>query len=159
MCRPVLDLPGNEFRDENYDAQQQIYRDEALKTEKETFLKLNPSITEKKMRKKNEGYFNAFNDFLEFLYVIRKYDGVAIKAGQTLNIFEPIFGLFEENDGHPREKFTIRFTRHNDWEYSVFDTVSTEEGHQVSTRLPEMNAGYRLYDRAIECDDVIHLKP
>lgn len=209
--RPMIAFPDKEFTDENYDAQQRVYFDEALKKEKEIFLKLNPSINKKKMLKsykidfdsnlqslymvyKNKvlpipsGYslnlFDAlkmidldqtresitekkvlkefkisFNRFLEFLYLHGKYDGVAIKTGQTVKIFKPIFGLFEYDSDTPRERLAIRFTRHNDWDYSLFGTVTTFDSYRIYTPLPEVNAGYKLYDGTIDCNDEIILNP
>lgn len=150
---PFFGPPSEEFTDGNYDVQQRIYREAALEKEKEIFLKINPSITEKKISKR---YKFDFDSFLEFLYAIRKYDGVAIKTEQTLNIFMPIGGLIEHDRVLSGEKLTIRFTRRNDWDYSLFDTVKFE-GYRIYTPLPELNAGYRLYDGAIDCDDVIIL--
>lgn len=114
------------------------------------------SITEKKMFKE---YKISFKRFLEFLYLLGKYDGIAIKTGQTLNIFKPIFGLFENDSFNSRERLTIRFTRHNDWDYSVFDTVTTFDGYRIYTPLPEVNAGYKLYDGTIDCNDEIIVNP
>lgn len=143
--------PDKKYTDENYDAQQRIYYDEALKTEKENFLKLNSSVTEEMI---DEEYGLSFDDFLGLLYMYNKYDGIAIKAGQTLHVFEPIFGLFVDNG----DRLTIRFTRHNDSEFSVSDIVNME-GCRFYSSLPEVNAGYRLYDGVIACDDVITLNP
>lgn len=145
---PYFGPPPEEFRDDNYDVQQRIYRNEALEKEKAIFLKLNPSVTEKKIRKKQK--FD-FDQFLELFYVTRKYDGVAIKARQTLHVFMPVFGLLDTE-----KCLSIRFARKNDWEYSLFDTVKYD-GYRIYTPFPEVNAGYRLYHGAIACEDVITL--
>ena len=151
-------IPVKEFFDENHETQYWIYFKELMKKEKENFLKLNPSKTKDVFWEKYKSYMLSYDEFLRRFYVLAKCDGIAIKAGQTLEILEPIPGLFEKIGRTPKERLTIRFARQNVWEYSAFDTVQAN-GCRVYTRLPQMNAGYRLYDGAIVCDDVIHLKP
>lgn len=155
FCKEV---PVKEFFDENHETQHWIYFEELMKTEKENFLKLNPSKTEEVIWAEYKQYMLSYDEFLRRFYVLAKCDGIAIKAGQTLEILEPIPGLFEKIGRTPKERLTIRFARQNVWEYSAFDTIQAN-GCRVYTRLPQMNAGYRLYDGSIDCDDVITLKP
>lgn len=150
-------VPFKEFFDENHETQHWIYFKELMKKEKANFLKLNPSKTEEVIEEEYKSYMLSYEEFLRRFYVLAKCDGLAIKAGQTLTILEPTPRLFEKIGRTPKERLTIRFARQNVWEYSAFDTVQAN-GYRVFTRLPQMNAGYKLYDGAIECDDVIDLK-
>lgn len=83
--RPITALPGKEFTDENYDAQQRIYWDQALKKEKETFLKLNPSIKKKELLEK---YAIVFDKSVQSLYMINKQKRLSIPSGYSLNTLD-----------------------------------------------------------------------
>ena len=145
--------PHDDFVDYDYYSQKEIYFNEALKINKEIFLKLNPSITEETIR---EEYGSDFDGFLEILCMISKCDGVAIKAGQTLNVYQDICGLLKNISNNPNEKFSIHFSRHNDWNYSAYETVSAD-GYNIYTSLPNLCAGYKLYEGSIDCADVVYL--
>lgn len=118
--------------------------------EEKIFLELN-KIDTTKINSEIGGY----SPILDF-YCRSKYDGLLIDAHETIELYEPIHLLFDDKSGHPKSNYTIKFRRHNNILYSMYDTVKVA-GYKFYTPLLKTIGEYRIYDGTIDCKNAISL--
>lgn len=121
--------------------------------EEKTFLGLN-NIDTLKITPEIKAAYSSLLDY----FCLTKYDGLLIDAHETIILYKPIYVLFDENSGYPKSNYTIRFRREDNFLYSMHDTVKVS-GYKFYTPLVKSIDGYRIYDKPIECYDVITLNP
>lgn len=147
-----MDIEFDTLDTKRYDNYHSV-EEEVGKREFDLFLKDN-QIDSTTLSEENKDYLE---DMVNLFCNVKYVSVVFLRAGETVEWYTPIHGLYCEETGKLARNFTVKFQRHGIWDGLVCDTIPLDN-YKFSAKYPATIAGYELYDGSIHCDDVIHLR-